>query len=92
MDKNPPTNAGDRGLIPGLGRPHMLRRSKAPGPQLLSLHALEPLLHHERSHHKERALHHNYRGASAVTKVLYSKNKAASSREAELLLKTLSAL
>ena len=25
--KNPPSNAGDTGSIPGLGRPHMLRGS-----------------------------------------------------------------
>ena len=35
--KNPPTNVGDMGSIPGLGRPHMLQGNKAHAPQLLSL-------------------------------------------------------
>ncbi|KAJ8797884.1 hypothetical protein J1605_017086 [Eschrichtius robustus] len=44
--KNPPANAGDRGLSPGPGRPHMLRSSSARAPQLLSLRsrACEPQL------------------------------------------------
>ena len=43
--KSPPANAGDMGLIPGLGRSHMQRSNLAPVPQLLSLclraHALQ---------------------------------------------------
>ena len=35
--KNLPTNAGDTGLIPGLGRSHMPRSNQARAPQLLSL-------------------------------------------------------
>ena len=35
--KNPPANAGDTGLSPGLGRSHMPRSSWAREPQLLSL-------------------------------------------------------
>ena len=35
VDKNLPGNAGDTGLIPGPGRLHMPRRSKARAPQLL---------------------------------------------------------
>ena len=35
--KSPPCNAGDTGLILGLGRPHMLRGSWARKPQLQSL-------------------------------------------------------
>ena len=35
--KNPPTNAGDTGSIPVLGRFHMLRDNEAQAPQLLSL-------------------------------------------------------
>ena len=27
VDKNPPANAGGKGLIPGPGRPHMPRRN-----------------------------------------------------------------
>jgi len=34
VDKNPPANAGDTGLIPGLGRFHMHRATKACAPQL----------------------------------------------------------
>jgi len=37
--KNPPTNAGDMGLIPGLGIFHMLPNNEACAQQLLSLHA-----------------------------------------------------
>ena len=46
MVKNPPANAGDMGLIPGLGRSHMPRGNEAHAPQLLSLHsrAHEPQL------------------------------------------------
>ena len=36
VDKNPPANAGDTGLIPGLGRFHMHRATKACAPQRLS--------------------------------------------------------
>ncbi|KAJ8792258.1 hypothetical protein J1605_019950 [Eschrichtius robustus] len=35
--KNPPANAGDTGLSPGLGRSHVLRSNEAHAPQLLSL-------------------------------------------------------
>ena len=44
--KNPPTNAGDTGSIPGPGRSHMPQSNKAHVPQLLSLHsrAREPQL------------------------------------------------
>ena len=44
--KNPPANAGDTGLSPGLGRSHMPRSNKARAPQLLSLRsrAHEPQL------------------------------------------------
>ena len=38
-DKNPLANAGDMGLIPGLGGFHMLWSNKAHAPQLLSLWA-----------------------------------------------------
>ena len=36
--ENPPANAGDTGLSPGLGGSHMLRGNWAREPQLLSLH------------------------------------------------------
>ena len=38
VDKNPPANAGDMGLITSLGRPHVLQSNLAHGP-LLSPHA-----------------------------------------------------
>ena len=46
MVKNPPANAGDMGLIPGLGRSHMLQSNWTHAPQLLSLRsrAHEPQL------------------------------------------------
>ena len=37
MVENPPANAGDTGLSPGLGRSHMPRSDWAREPQLLSL-------------------------------------------------------
>ena len=53
--KNPPANAGDTGLSPGLGRSHMPWSNWARAPQLLSLRAtttepvrLEPVLHNEK--------------------------------------------
>ena len=36
VDKNVPANAGDMGLIPGLGRFHMSQSNKTRAPQLLS--------------------------------------------------------
>ena len=36
MDKNLPANAGDMGLVPGLGWFRMRRRNKAQEPQFLS--------------------------------------------------------
>ena len=36
VDKNPPADAGDRGLIPGPGRFHMPQSNQAGVPQLLS--------------------------------------------------------
>ena len=43
MDRNPPANAGDTGLIPGLGRFLMLEGNQAHEPQ-----ALEPALQQEK--------------------------------------------
>ena len=41
--KNLPANAGDMGSVSDVGGSHMLQSNKAPVPQLLSLHALEPV-------------------------------------------------
>ena len=69
--KNPPANAGDTGLSPGLGRSHMPRSNWARKPQLLSLCSrahepqllkpacLEPVLRNKRSHHNKKATHRN---------------------------------
>ena len=69
MDKNPPANAGDMHLIPGLGRFHMPRsnqahvpqllspRSRAREPQLLKPVCLEPVLQNKRSHSHEKPPH-----------------------------------
>ena len=42
MDRNLPANARDMSLIPGPGKIHMLWATKAPVPQLLSLHSRDP--------------------------------------------------
>ena len=42
--KNPPANAGDTGLSPGLGRSNIPRNNKAREPQLLKPTHLEPML------------------------------------------------
>ena len=69
--KNPPANAGDTGLSPGLGRSHMPWGNQARAPQLLSLRSrtrepqllkpvhLEPMLRNKRSHRSEKLAHHN---------------------------------
>ena len=69
--KNRPANAGDKGSIPGPGRSHMLWSKLASAPQLLSLHsrarepqllsphALGPVLHNKRSHRNEKPVHRN---------------------------------
>ena len=52
--KHSPANAGDTGLIPGLGRFHMPQGNQAHIPQLLKLARLEPVLHNKRNHHREK--------------------------------------
>ena len=59
VGKNPPANAGDTGLIPGLGRSYVWQNNNAPAPQLLRLHTLEPMLCNKRSHHNEKPVHCN---------------------------------
>ena len=55
--KNPPANAGDTGLIPGLGRSHMSNQARAP--QLLKPTRLQPVLCNKRNHHNEKPMHRN---------------------------------
>ena len=77
MVKNPPANAGDKGLIPGLGRPHV-HRATEPMPHNYCACALEPgncnygspcvlgpVHSNKRSHCNEKPVHHNYRVAPA---------------------------
>ena len=51
VDKNPPDNAGNMGLIPGPGRFHMLQVTKPV--------RLEPVLCNKRRHCSEKSIHHN---------------------------------
>ena len=55
--RSPPANAGDSGLIPGLGRHHILWSNQAHRPQVLTS-ALEPVLCNNRSHRNEEPRHH----------------------------------
>jgi len=67
VDRNPPANAGDTGLIPCPRRFHMLwsswvcvlqllsPRARACKPQLLKLVCLKSVLHHKRSYHSEKS-------------------------------------
>ena len=53
--KNPPANAEDTSLIPGPGRPHMLR----PCTTTSEACALESVLRNKKSHCEEKLLHCN---------------------------------
>ena len=78
--KKRPAHAGDRSLIPDLGRPHVLRSNQICAPQLLSWFprawepqllqplTLEPMLCNKRSHDNEKPEHHNNRVATAHCK------------------------
>ena len=55
--KNPRTNAGDLGSIPGLGRPRVPWGNQAHTPQLLSPRTLQPVLHNKRSHFSQKPAH-----------------------------------
>ena len=84
--KNPPAKAGDRGLIPNLGRAHVPKNNKARVPQLLNRFSraqelqllkppsLEPMLH-ERGHCNEKPTLHNQRRACTATKTRHSQSK-----------------
>ena len=54
--KNPPANAWDTGLTPGLGRSHMPQGNEA---HELKASALGPGLLNQRSHLNEKPAHHN---------------------------------
>ena len=51
--KNPPANAGDMGLIPALGRPHVLQGNSACASRR-SPQAVEPMPCNERAHCNEK--------------------------------------
>ena len=65
MVKSLPANAGDRGLIPDLGRFHTPQSSEAHATQLLSPRALEPMLHNKESHCSEKPMRRDWRAAPA---------------------------
>ena len=58
MDKPPPANAGDTGLVPGPGRLHMLQSKPACSPVLsqraAATEALEPSAHRARAPKQEK--------------------------------------
>ena len=54
--KDPPTNAGDMGLIPGPGRSHMPRQLSPYTPTTEAM-KLEPMLCNERNHCNEKPEH-----------------------------------
>ena len=56
--RNPPANAVDKGLIPGLERFHMPQGNEDGVPQLLKPTYLEPVLY-KRSLQNEKLSHHN---------------------------------
>ena len=53
VDRSPPANTGDMGLIPGPGRFHMPQSYWARVPQP------EPMLHNKRGHCNEKPVNHN---------------------------------
>ena len=55
--RNSPANAGDRGLVSGLGKSHMPQDNYACVKQLLKPEHLEPVLHNKRSHRNEKPTH-----------------------------------
>ena len=59
MIKNLPANAGEVSLIPDPGWSHMQWGNEACVPQVLSWHALEPVLHNKKSHCNEKPVHLN---------------------------------
>lgn len=70
--KSPPTNAGDRGLIPGPGRPPHAVEQQTRVPQLLRPSAATTEAHPRqspfsvpRSHHSEEPMHHKQGAAYA---------------------------
>ena len=61
MVRDPPANAGDSGVIPGVGRSHIPQGNEARRPRLLKPAPLEPMLHNKRSCHKK--VHCDWKGA-----------------------------
>ena len=58
MDRTLHANAGDMVSVSAQGRFHMPWSNLAQAPQLLNLHALEPVLGNKRSHHNEKPTHY----------------------------------
>ena len=60
--KNLPANAGDTGLIPGLGiSQHAMEQLS------LCITSSEPVLHNKGNHHNEKPAHHSWRAAPIAT-------------------------
>ena len=59
MDKNPPADPRDTGLIPGPGRFPMLEGDQAHVPQSLKSECLVPMLGNQRSQRNETHGHQN---------------------------------
>ena len=59
VDKNLPANARDKGSVSGPGRFHTPWSREACAPQFLKPAHLEPVLHNQRSHYKEKYTYHN---------------------------------
>ena len=81
MDKSLPANAGDRGLIPDLGRFHTPQSSKAHATQLLSPRALEPALHNKESRRSERPMRRDWGAAPPTTREEPHSNEDQHSRK-----------
>ena len=74
--KNPPANAEGMGSVPGWGRFHVLQSNQACTPQLLSLHALEPVLCNEKPLQRKalietRELSQQQRPSTAKIKLIF---------------------
>ena len=76
VDRNLPVNAGDTGLIPGLGRVHMPQSNRARVPQLLSLRSRARARQQEKPLQRE-GLHRKWK----VVPALGNQRKPACSNE-----------
>ena len=82
MLRNLHANAGDMGLIPGLGRFHMPQSNSAGELQLLKPVYPEPVLCSKRSHHNEEPAHRNEEWPlfAATRESLHKSNKDSATK------------